>query len=90
MPGDTVSPHDDPTTYLYSDSHGVEEVKRVTVEDKGSHLRYAEVLVQGVFLQGVVDTGSDLTIMGKEAFKQSCHCCQAEEAGFSSCRQEGL
>ena len=37
------------------------------MEDKGSHPRYAEVSVQGVLLEGVVDTGSDLTIMGKEA-----------------------
>ena len=37
-----VSPHDDPMTYLYSDSDGDEEVKEVTVKDKGSHPRYAE------------------------------------------------
>ena len=59
-----VSRHDDPMTHLYSDFDGHEEVKRVTVETKG------EVSVQGVLLQGVVDTGSDLTIMGKEAFKK--------------------
>ena len=40
------------------------------MEDKGSHPRYAEVSAQGVLLQGVVDTGSDLTIMGREAFKK--------------------
>ena len=40
------------------------------MEDMGSHPKYAEVLVEGVSLQGVVDTGSDLTIMGKEAFKK--------------------
>ena len=64
----TVSPCDDPMMYLCSD--GDDEVKRVTVEDKGSHPRYAEVSVQGVLLQGVVDTGSYLTIMGREAFKK--------------------
>ena len=63
----TVSPHDNPLTYLCSDSDGDEEVKRVTVEDTGSHPRYAEVSVQGVLLKGVVDIGSDLTIIGKEA-----------------------
>ena len=66
----TLSPHDDPLTYLCSDSDGDEEVKRVTVEDEGSRPRYAEVSVQDVLLQGVVDAGSDLTIMGKEAFKK--------------------
>ena len=40
------------------------------MEDKGSHPRYEKVSVQGVLLQGVVDTGSDLTIMGKEAFRK--------------------
>ena len=38
------------------------------MEDKGSHPRYVQVSVQDV-LQGVVDTGSDLTITGKEALK---------------------
>ena len=38
--------------YLCSDSDGDEEVKGVTVEDKGSHPRYAEVSVQGVLLEG--------------------------------------
>ena len=40
------------------------------MEDKGSYPRYVQVSVQGVLLQGVVDTGSDLTITSKEAFKK--------------------
>ena len=40
------------------------------MEDKGSHSRYVQVSVLGVLLQGVVDTGSDLTITGKETFKK--------------------
>ena len=40
------------------------------MEDKGSHPGYAEVSVQHVLLQGVVDTGSALTIMGKETFQK--------------------
>ena len=37
---------------------------------KTKEVRYAEVPVQCVLLQGVVDTGSDLTIISKEAFKK--------------------
>ena len=48
----TVSPRDNPLSYLCSDSDGDEEVKRVTVEDKGSRPRYAEVSVQCVLLSG--------------------------------------
>ena len=40
------------------------------MEDKGSHPGYAEVSVQHVLLQGVVDTGSALTIMSKETFQK--------------------
>ena len=66
----TASCNDDPMSYLRSDSDEDEGVKRVTVEDTGSYPRYVNVLVEGVMLRGVVDTGSDLTIMGKEAFKK--------------------
>ena len=67
-----VSSCDDPRTYLHSESDpdSDDDVRRVTVEDMGSHPKYAEVLVEGVSLQGVVDTGSALTLMGKEAFKK--------------------
>ena len=66
----TASCNDDPMSYLRSDSDEDEGVKRVTVEDTGSYPRYTNVLVEGVMQRGVVDTGSDLTIMGKEAFKK--------------------
>ena len=77
-----VSPYDSPLTYLCSDSDGDEEVKRVTVEDKGSRPRYAEVSVQGVLLKGVVDTGSDLTIMGKKAFKKVATVAKLKKRDF--------
>ena len=64
----TVSLCDSPLTYLCSDSDGDEEVKRVIVE--------------GVLLKGVVDTGSDLTIMGKEAFKKVATVAKLKKRDF--------
>lgn len=78
----TVSCSDDPMSYLHSDSDEDEGVKRVTVEDTGSYPRYANVLVEGVVLRGVVDTGSDLTIMGKEAFKKVAAVAKLKKRDF--------
>ena len=78
----TVSCSDDPMSYLHSDSDEDEGVKRITVEDTGSYPRYANVLVEGVVLRGVVDTGSDLTIMGKEAFKKVAAVAKLKKRDF--------
>ena len=40
------------------------------MEDKGSRPQLARVNVSGVPLDGVVDTGADITIVGAEAFKR--------------------
>ena len=62
-------PESDPLTYLASDSDD-ENVRRVTVEDQGSQPKCAGVLLQGVPMHGVVDTGSDITILGGDAFRK--------------------
>ena len=54
------------------------------MEDKGSRPRYAEVSLQGLLLQGVVDTGSDLTIMSKEAFKRVATVAKLNKWDFHS------
>ena len=39
-------------------------------QDEGSHPHYAEVLVQGVLSQGIIDSGADITIMGASLFQK--------------------
>ena len=85
-----MSSCDDPRTYVHSESDpdSDDDVRRVTVEDMGSHPKYAEVLVEGVSLQGVVDTGSDLTIMGKEAFKKVAMVAKLRKKDFRPADQK--
>ena len=45
------------------------EVKRVQVNDKGSQSQSAVIEIEGVPARGVVDTGSDITIIGGALFK---------------------
>ncbi len=52
---------------LLSDSDG-EQVQLVQVRDKGSSAKGATVQIQGVPAVGVLDSGSDLTIIGAELF----------------------
>jgi len=60
----------DPVENLYSDSDEEQEVRMVQVTDKGSHSQCAEVFIQGVPAEELVDSGADITIMGGELFKK--------------------
>lgn len=60
----------DPTQYLESDDEDVQGVRTVRVDDRGSKPQVAVVDVQGVPTEGIIDTGSDITIMGAELFKK--------------------
>ena len=61
---------DDPLLYLESsDSDGDGQVSVVRVPFEGSDPRQALVGVQGIPARGVIDTGSDITIIGSELFK---------------------
>ena len=42
----------------------------VRVEDKGSQPQKASVSVQGMPVEGVIDSGADITIMGADLFKK--------------------
>ena len=66
----TTSKDNDPTEYLHSNSDGEEEVRMIQISDKGSHSQYARVLIQGVPAEGLIDSGAEITIMGKELFKK--------------------
>lgn len=48
--------------------HG-SDVRVIRVTDRGSKPQYADVQVQGVPARGVIDSGSDITIMGGELFR---------------------
>ena len=60
----------DPFQYLHSDSDSASDVSSVRVEDKGSQPQKASVSVQGVPVEGVIDSGADITIMGADLFKK--------------------
>ena len=55
--------------YSSTDESEGDSVRVVRVQDGGSQLHYAEVQVQGVPAEGIVDSGADITIMGAELFK---------------------
>ena len=60
----------DPLQYFFSSSDSSDEVRQVRVQDTGSNSHSPGVNVQGVPMEGVVDTGADITIMGGTMFKQ--------------------
>ena len=62
----------DPLLLLYSssDESKSDHIRVVRVHDSGSQPHYAEVQLQGVPAQGIVDSGADITIMGVEVFKK--------------------
>ena len=60
----------DPLQYLESDDETNDGVRTVRVDDRGSKPQLAVVDVQGVPAEGIIDTGSDITIMGAELFKR--------------------
>ena len=64
---DQAQEPDDLLELLMSDSDG-EYVNLVQVHDQGSMARAAVVQIQGVQAVGVIDSGSDITIMGGELF----------------------
>jgi len=63
----TSSAAEDLLSVLLSDSEE-EQVNLVQIQDKGSSAKGVVVQVQGVPAVGVVDSGSDITIMGAELF----------------------
>lgn len=58
-----------PTDLLYSSSSEEEAMQRqVRVTDEGSCPPFAHVVVNGVPADGIVDTGADITIIGRDLF----------------------
>ena len=65
--GDT--PVTDSLDFLLSDS-GEEDIKRIEVKDGGSCAKGVQVTVQGVPAVGLVDSGSDMSIVSAELFEK--------------------
>jgi len=61
---------EDPYQYLQSDSEENSSVAVVQLADQGSKAQRIVVNLEGVPVDGLVDTGADITIVGKETFKK--------------------
>lgn len=72
---------DDSMDYLLSDSEEC-EVRQVRVQDQGSVHQNARVIVGGVPMLGVMDTGVDVTIMGGNMFKQVAAAAKLQKRDF--------
>ena len=59
-----------------------EDVKLVRVQDRGSQPRCTPVQVQGFRAWGIVDSGADIMIMGKELFKTVASVCRLNKRDF--------
>ena len=68
--GSTGSDNLLPPQYLLPDSDRDVQVSQVWVRDKGSNPQTVRVVIAGVPVDGTVDTGADITIMGAEVFKR--------------------
>jgi len=75
---------DDPMDYLLSDSDEC-EVRQIRVQDQGSVHQQARVIVGGVPMLGVVDTGADVTIMGGSMFKRVAAAAKLRKRDFKPC-----
>ena len=61
---------DDPLQYLLSDSDDSLEVRQLRVFDTGSKPQSVRVIVGRVPMDGIVDSGPDITIVGGDMFKR--------------------
>jgi hypothetical protein len=76
---------DKPMDYLYSDSDEEKQtVKTVRVNDTGSTLQCAKILVQGVPASAIIDSAADITIMGSDLFKKVASVCRLRKRDFKS------
>ena len=76
---------EDPLTCLLPDSESDSDgdgLKAVTVADEGSKSQKAKVIVGGVPLSGIIDSGADITIMGGLAFKQVAAVAKLKKRDF--------
>ena len=65
---------------MYSSSG--EEVREIRVSDEGSRSHYARVLINGVPVEGIVDTGADITIIGRDLFAKVAAAARLRKKAF--------
>ena len=66
----TEEMEENPLDLLYSSDLDNQSEQMISVQDKGSHPKYARVTVQGEPCPGIIDTGSDITIIGGDLRKR--------------------
>ena len=73
-----------PIDLLYSSESesDCDEVREVRVLDEGSRSQFAHVLVQGVPAEGIVDTGADITIIGRDLFARVAAAARLRKRDF--------
>lgn len=72
-------------SFLYSNSSESEsdsEIRSVRIQDSGSQLRCARVDIHGVPVVGLVDTGADITIMGRKVFQKVAAVARLRKKNF--------
>ena len=57
-------------------------MRRVRVSDEGSCPRFAKVEIEGVTIEGIVDSGADISIMGGELFKRVAAVARLRKKNF--------
>ena len=57
------------TSYLISDSEDDgDNICQIWINDGGSQQQYANVQLEGIPAEGIIDTGADITIIGGDLF----------------------
>ena len=74
------SAEDDLLGYLFSSDD--DSVKMVRVKDEGSHSQMAGVLVQGFPVEGIIDSGADITIVNGDLFKKIAASARLKKKNF--------
>ena len=74
---------EDPLSFTFSESEDEgEDVRMIQVNDEGSQTNEAEVVIQGVPVVGILDSGADITIMGAEMFKKVASVAKLRKQDF--------
>jgi len=78
-----------PLDYLLSSSDS-EGINAVRVMDRGSTPQLVPVDVEGVTVNGIVDTAADITIMGGTLFKKVAAVARLRKKSFKPCDKQAL
>ena len=72
-----------PSHLLFSsDSEESDGVRLIQMADESSQSQLADVIIQGVPADGVINTGADITIMGQELFARVTAAAKLRKKNF--------